>query len=357
LERSIGDPLDPRRQLSVLGCQTRFSRGSVAGLVRGWQPFRLPFGRLSNEAKRASRTRSIWRRFVIDSFFCLCHSSSPQRSGLMRAVAQRAGARLRSAIRSGGIAGVVKLSGHYCSSALGLLGMVWARAWMHFAGLGFLGRIANRLAGLFSPPFFGRIYLASLSPRGYVAPTARIHHSNFQSGPRAFIGDRVLIYQDKGGGFVRLGEAVHLYGDISMLTGSGGSIEIGAHSHIQPRCQFSAYLSPIRIGRNVEIAPNCAFYPYDHGIEQGALVSEQPSRTKGGIFIGDGAWLGFGVIVLDGVRIGRGAVVAAGSIVMHDLPDDAVAFGSPARVVKMRVEVSHTHYQSGHNRSRDRRPW
>jgi acetyltransferase-like isoleucine patch superfamily enzyme len=121
-----------------------------------------------------------------------------------------------------------------------------------------------------------------------------------------------------------------------MLTGSGGSIEIGGHSHIQPRCQFSAYVSPIRIGKNVEIAPNCAFYPYDHGIDSEMLISQQPLRTKGGISIGDGAWLGFGVIVLDGVSIGKGAVVAAGSVVLNDIPDGAVAFGVPARVIKMR---------------------
>jgi acetyltransferase-like isoleucine patch superfamily enzyme len=254
----------------------------------------------------------------------------------MNVVAQRDWLRFTSAVRSLGMEGAVKLSRHYRATTLSLLGNVWSRVWMQFAGLGFFGRIATRLAGLFDPPFFGRIYLASLNPRGYVAPTARIHHSNFQSGSRVFIGDRVLIFQDKGGGPIRLGDAVHLYGDTSLLTGSAGSIEIGAHTHIQPRCQFTAYASPIRIGKHVEIAPNCAFYPYDHGIDPGTLVTEQPLRTKGGISIGDGAWLGYGVIVLDGVRIGKGAVVAAGSVVTNDLPDDAVAFGAPARVIKMR---------------------
>jgi acetyltransferase-like isoleucine patch superfamily enzyme len=254
----------------------------------------------------------------------------------MSPIAQRAWSRFRSATRSEGMEGILKRSGHYRATALGLLGNVWARGWMRFAGLGFFGRMATRLAGLFAPPFFGRVYLAGLNPRGYVGPTATIHHSKLQCDQKVFIGDRVLIFQDEGGGPVKLGEAVHLYGDISILTGLGGSVEIGAHTHIQPRCQFSAYVSPIRIGKNVEIAPNCAFYPYDHGIDPGELITQQPLRTKGGIFIGDGAWLGFGVIVLDGVSIGKGAVVAAGSVVMHDLPDGAVAFGVPARVIKMR---------------------
>ncbi len=255
----------------------------------------------------------------------------------MSALAQRVWSRFRSAIDSQGMEGVVKLCRHSWATALGLLGNVWARLWMHFSGLGFFGRMATRLAGLFSPPFFGRVHLAGLNPRGYVAPTATIRHSRFQSGLKVFIGDRVLIFQDEGGGPVKLDDGVHMYADISILTGRGGSIEIGAHTHIQPRCQFTAYVSRIRIGEHVEIAPNCAFYPYDHGIEPGKPIREQPPRTKGGILIEDGAWLGFGVIVLDGVRIGKGAVVGAGSVVMHDVPDGAVAFGVPARVIKMRA--------------------
>jgi acetyltransferase-like isoleucine patch superfamily enzyme len=56
--------------------------------------------------------------------------------------------------------------------------------------------------------------------------------------------------------------------------------------------------------------------------------------------IGDEAWLGVGVIVLDGVRIGDGAVVGAGSVVIHDVPDGAVAQGVPARVMMLRSELS-----------------
>ena len=52
----------------------------------------------------------------------------------------------------------------------------------------------------------------------------------------------------------------------------------------------------------------------------------------------DYAWLGVGVIVLSGVRIGKGAVVGAGSVVTRDIPDGGVAVGVPARVIKMRDE-------------------
>ncbi|WP_420991454.1 acyltransferase [Cupriavidus sp. 30B13] len=50
----------------------------------------------------------------------------------------------------------------------------------------------------------------------------------------------------------------------------------------------------------------------------------------------EGAWLGYGAVVLSGVTVGRNAVVAAGAVVVADVPDFAIVSGNPARVVKMR---------------------
>ena len=207
---------------------------------------------------------------------------------------------------------------------------------MRFAGLSPFGRIATRLATCFAPPYFARCYLASLTPRGYVAPDAVIHHDDLHLGHHVFIGERVVIFQDKNGGSAHLGDRVQLYGDTYIQTGEGGTIKIGDRTTVQPRCQFSAYRAPIHIGCDVQIAPNCAFYPYDHMFAPGELIRKQPLQTKGGISIGDDVWLGFGVIVLDGVRIGKGAVIGAGAVVTRDIPDGAIAFGVPARVVRTR---------------------
>jgi acetyltransferase-like isoleucine patch superfamily enzyme len=57
------------------------------------------------------------------------------------------------------------------------------------------------------------------------------------------------------------------------------------------------------------------------------------------IEIGDGAWLAARVTVLPGARIGRGAVIAAGSVVAGDIPPGAVAGGIPARVLRASPEV------------------
>jgi len=69
------------------------------------------------------------------------------------------------------------------------------------------------------------------------------------------------------------------------------------------------------------------------------MIFEQPLTTKGDIRIEDGVWLGYGVIVLSVVHIGKGAVVGAGSVVTRSIPDGAVAVGMPARVIKMRSDI------------------
>lgn len=215
----------------------------------------------------------------------------------------------------------------------------WARFWMRYAGLRHFGRFATRIAVWFVPPYYGRCYLARLNPKGYFAPSAIVHHNSVHFGHNVFIGDNVVIYQDKDGGSVEIGDCVYIYGETFIQTGSGGVLKIGANSHIHPRCQISAYKASIYIGSEVQIAPNCAFYPYSHGIEPGRLIQEQPLRSKGDIIVGDDVWLGFGVIVLDGVNIGKGAVVGAGSVVKDDIPEKGIAVGIPARVVKMRDDI------------------
>lgn len=211
---------------------------------------------------------------------------------------------------------------HFC--------MLWAWTWP-------IGRIARWCATLFVPPDRGRSCLAWFNRRGYVSLSAITHGAELRLGNNVFVGDRVLLYQDPDGGPIELEKGVHVFSDTHLQTAQGGSIRIGANTHVQPRCQFSACLAPIDIGVGVHIAAGCAFYPYNHGVAPNVLIGKQPLHTKGGIAVGDDAWLGYGVIVLSGVHIGRGAVIGAGSVVTHDIPEGAIAVGSPARIIKFRT--------------------
>lgn len=214
----------------------------------------------------------------------------------------------------------------------------WIRGWMKLAGPGPLGRLATRFATWFAPRFFKRVWLADLNPRGYVAPSAEIDHSDLRLGANIFIGERVKIVEDWDGGYVDLAERVVLHSDLIVQTGQGGTVSIGPRSSMHRGCQLLAYKSSIRIGSDVHIGPNCSFFPYNHSFEPGELIVAQPLISRGGITLEDDVNLGCGVIVLDGVTIGKGAVIGAGSVVVQDVPSGAIAMGVPARVLRMRSD-------------------
>lgn len=210
---------------------------------------------------------------------------------------------------------------------------------MRFAGLGLFGRFATRLASLFAPPYKGRRYLAKLGPLGYIAPSASIYCKNLNLGHGIFVGDRVIIYQADGTGSLTLGDHVAIHQDTIIEMGQESKLSIGSNTHIQPRCQLSAYKGSIKIGNNVQIAPFCAFYPYNHGLQPGIPMIKQPLESQSGIVIEDNVWLGCGVIVLDGAWIRQGAVIGAGAVVTSTIPEGAIAAGIPARVIKMRCDL------------------
>lgn len=215
----------------------------------------------------------------------------------------------------------------------------WMFFWMRLSGRGFLGRTATRLAALPAPPHKARPILAEMTPKGYISAHATISHAGVTFGSNVFIDDRVLIFQRRGGGPVEIEDRVCIFRDTIIETGHGGSVFIGSGASIHPRCQINAYLSSITIGSNVMIAPGCALYPYDHGCLPDQPIRRQPLRSKGPIIIGDEAWIGFGAIILGGVRIGKGAAVGAGSVVTHDVPDGAIVVGNPARMIKKRADI------------------
>ena len=213
---------------------------------------------------------------------------------------------------------------------------LWPRIWMRYSGLNRLGRLASYIAAFGAAPSYGRVPLARFGSHGYISWSAIIHHQKLKIKKRCFIGDSVTIYQDNEGDEIVLSEGVHIHRNTILHTGRGGKINIGAETHIQPRCQVVSFNGPIKIGDRGEIAPHCAFYSYTHGVAPGLPVRGQPLESKGGITLGNDVWLGFGVIVIDGVHIGNDAIVGAGSVVTKDIPENSIAVGNPARVVKMR---------------------
>jgi len=210
-------------------------------------------------------------------------------------------------------------------------------ALMHASAWPLVGGLCLRLAGALRGPYKDRRVLAALTSRPYISPRAQIWCPRLTIGPHCFIDDGVTLYSHPDGGEIRLGRGVHLYRGTVVEVGAGGSVIIGDDTHIQASCNLKGFLGDLRIGARVQVAPHCGFSPYEHRFDDpGRPIREQGIASRGDIVIGDDAWLGLSVQVLDGVTIGEGAVIGAGAVVVHDVPPLAIAAGVPARVIRMR---------------------
>lgn len=114
-----------------------------------------------------------------------------------------------------------------------------------------------------------------------------------------------------------------------------GYVKIGKYCQINPFTVL--YAGAIEIGNYVMIAPHCMISSGNHDYKQ----TDKPMRlagdlTKGPIIIEDDVWIGANVTITDGVRIGKGAVVAANSCVIKDVPSYAIVGGVPAKIIASR---------------------
>lgn len=134
-----------------------------------------------------------------------------------------------------------------------------------------------------------------------------------------------------------------LLGELLGSVGVGTSIrpplhlDFGVHTTIGSRCfvNFGAVIldvGRVAIGDDVQIGPYVQLLTATHPLEAAPRRAGWEGQRP--IAIGDGVWLGGGVIVCPGVTIGENAVIGAGAVVTRDIPAGVLAVGTPARVVR-----------------------
>lgn len=111
----------------------------------------------------------------------------------------------------------------------------------------------------------------------------------------------------------------------------GYNIEVGDHFFANHNCVILD-CAKVSFGDYVFIAPHCGFHTAGHPLDSGRR--NQGLEYAHPICVGDGVWFGAGVQVLPGVQIGNNVVVAAGSVVTGDIPDNVLAAGVPCRVIR-----------------------
>jgi len=136
---------------------------------------------------------------------------------------------------------------------------------------------------------------------------------------------------------VWLGRDCHLEHDIHFkfdgIYCDGPRLIIGGNVFIGAGCEFN-FRQRVEIGPNCLIASGCKFIDHDHATAlRDVPMREQEGGAEAAIVIDKDVWLGANVIVLKGVRIGRGAIVAAGAVVNHDVPELEIWGGVPARKI------------------------
>lgn len=159
------------------------------------------------------------------------------------------------------------------------------------------------------------------------------HPHKIHIGDNVVVDDNCLLDAkgDANDG-IRIGSGVFV-GRNTILSCKNGDIVLADGANVGFNCEiFSA--SRVEIGARTLVAAYCYFVGGDHDPSDASLAVLDQGRVSRGITVGEGAWFGAGVKVLDGVRIGSRAIVGANAVVRSDVPDGATAVGVPARIVE-----------------------
>lgn len=181
----------------------------------------------------------------------------------------------------------------------------------------------------------------------------------FRNPRMAMLGKRVSFFNLKKirfGRFSKLGDQVYLSALGSEGITLGDNVGIGAYSRVIVSTSLNQIGTHIRIGNNVgigeyaylggagglEIGDDCIVGQYFscHPENHNYAIPNIPIRMQGvnrkGIIIGKNCWIGSKVTILDGVTIGDGCILAAGTVVTKSFPANSIIGGVPAKILKSR---------------------
>jgi acetyltransferase-like isoleucine patch superfamily enzyme len=140
---------------------------------------------------------------------------------------------------------------------------------------------------------------------------------------------------------VRFGTKVTI-GSYAIIRGTnfyggelGEGLTVGDYSNIGPYCYIgcSGY---IEIGSNVMMSPRVSIYSENHNFQTTSIPMKEQGVTRGTVVIEDDCWIASHSVILSGVRVGKGAIVAAGSVVTKDVAPYSIVAGSPAKEIGRR---------------------
>ncbi len=158
--------------------------------------------------------------------------------------------------------------------------------------------------------------------------------------PTAFVSPNAIIQPSQRGSKIFVGAFTQIYDFVVVkAVGGEGDIEMGEHCYINAHSTLYSG-NGIHMGNYVLIAPGCVLAPTNHNYLSRALPIRHQGflPSKGGIVIEDDVWIGANCTILDGTRIGRGAIIAAGSVVLGEIGSFQIWGGAPAKYIRDRPD-------------------
>jgi acetyltransferase-like isoleucine patch superfamily enzyme len=151
---------------------------------------------------------------------------------------------------------------------------------------------------------------------------------NIKIGKYCFVSQDAYVDEYPGSSFI-LGNRVCIAKG-AFLT---GRIKIGSYCSINYN---SSLRGPIVMGEGVRIGANVYIAGFNHGFSDIEIPIYRQKCTSKGVAIGDDVWIGSNACILDGVTIGSHCIIAAGAVVVKDVPDYMIVGGNPARIIRDR---------------------
>lgn len=170
-----------------------------------------------------------------------------------------------------------------------------------------------------------------VDPTANIASTVEVRGRGcLEVGAYAVIEDRAVIdLGTSGTGLLRLGPRSKIKVGV-VIRCYNGLIAIGHHTSIGDYCVLHGH-GGISIGADVGVGPHCTLAASQHIAEPTSTPIRYQGETARGIVVEDNVWIGAGSQILDGVTVGSGGVIGAGSVATRSTPRDHICFGVPCR--------------------------